>query len=114
MRAGIPCESRLRHARVFARIGGPHRLSCLPYQARQSDARSVSHIARLLDECFVSRARNAPGVTEAQHAGFVVYAKVSAAFPTLGLADDTYRRLDRSRNSVRLGEVAVHRVLQPQ
>jgi len=32
--------------------------------------------------------------TEAQHAGLVVYAKISAAIPALGLADDTYRRLD--------------------
>src|SRR6267143_5651751 len=101
-----------RRTRVLADIGGPQRLSRLPYLARQPDARAVSEFAGCLDKALDRGVRHAPGVGKAQHPGLLVHAKVSPALPAFRFAHRANRRLQPLRCVVRVGEVAAHRVFQ--
>jgi hypothetical protein len=103
---------RARGPRILARIGHPQRPAALPCRARQPLASPVDDLAGAGDERFGRRVAVAPGVREPQHPGRLVGGEIAAAGPFFRLAYRAYRRLDRRRCALRLGQAARHAMLE--
>src|ERR1051325_11104142 len=99
-------------ARIVAHVGRPRRLARLPGEARQADPGPVDDLAGQRDKALERRVQHAPAIGKAQHAGWLVHAKIAAAIPAFRLANGPDDLLQRRRRAVRLSQDAGHGVLE--